>query len=390
MRCVWTGIQGMRKAQSVRTTAAREDMHKAQSLRMPEKTVNEFLSAPLDELRAHIGVPLDAAATAGSAARATSPETLTDCPFCHEALAQPISRTLRGMIRHWQRRERAGLALRPTDTLAVCQRHRDEHDVIPRGRARGWPAHVSFKELRRRVTDPKERYLTVLEDRILYPEHSRWFTEHRAHYGEIGWELLTDVLQSAYIQDPLIPSLDLRERSVLQRIHPLDAASFLDRVLLPELVCMLIQDDMGGEAKATYEQARAVQRESRKFGVAMYAGDTGGAARETKRSSAWIGASPKRVRTALSPASPTSPEPKCAGALVQQTLPGVRRSARLGGENMPGGTDTDAAKDTAVMDSGTPPPRTSTSWHQQRLAVAHVPLARTSRPSPRAMHRKSL
>ena len=135
------------------------------------------------------------------------------------------------------------------------------------------------------------------------------------YYGERGWELLHEILYAVYVQDPLLPTLDLTRDDVQRHFAPLNTSQFLDNVLLPELVCLLIQDDLGG---VPYDEAMRVQRESQKFGMAMYASDA---------------PPPKRMR------------------LVQQTLP-VRRTSR---------PTTPATYHEASSDEERP------VWHQQRL-----------------------
>lgn len=99
------------------------------------------------------------------------------CPFCKDPLPSTPSRTLKAMIRTWQQRRQSGGALRATDTLSVCQRHRDEHTVIPEGLKRGWPLRLDLKELRRRITSPKQPYMDLMRDRLLRPRESDWFQD---------------------------------------------------------------------------------------------------------------------------------------------------------------------------------------------------------------------
>lgn len=167
-----------------------------------------------------------------------------------------------------------------------------------------------------------------------------------------------------------MPSLDLTHTSVLHNIHPLTTHEFLDHVLLPELVCMLIQDDLGGEAKGiTYEKAMKVREESSKFGIAMYASDTAASVHDTKRTSgSWIGASPKRIKKDKS----YTPPSKVRGqGWVQQTLP-VRRSVRTAS------AERISYADLSSSDEDEHTPVLPKIYHQQRLH-----LSRSSQPLPR-------
>ena len=118
---------------------------------------------------------------------APAPHTVAEaCPFCHEPMPNPMSPALHALVQQWVQKSRAGKVLRPIDTLAVCQRHRDEHDIIPHGRRNGWPLELDFRALRRRITDPKHRYMRVLQDRLLDPERSPFFQEARRAREHMG------------------------------------------------------------------------------------------------------------------------------------------------------------------------------------------------------------
>jgi len=190
-------------------------------------------------------------------------------------------------------------------------------------------------------------------------------------YGEQGWELFHDVLHSAFIKDPLLPSLDLTQSPVLKSIQPLTTHEFLDQVLLPELVCMLIQDDLGGEEKGiTYEKAMEVRQESSKFGIAMYASDTAFSAHDTKRASgSWIGASPKRAKKDK---SYTPPSKSKEHILIQQKLP-VRRSERKASLERVSYVDLSSSDEDEHF------PAMPKLYHQQRL---HMPQRNQASPRP--------
>lgn len=196
---------------------------------------------------------------------------------------------------------------------------------------------------------------------------SMWLTHNS--YGEQGCELFADILHAAFVQDPLMPSLDLKHAPVLERIQPFDAFQFIDAALLPELVCMLIQDDLGGEELVTYEEARQVQRLSRKFGVAMYPSDATDARKTRRSSGGWVGASPRREKKRRLASG---------DGYVQQTLFGLRRSARIpesGPRVMLDPSDSEEDEDTR------------SNMHQQRLHFARGSDP-THRPTPKPSVRK--
>ena len=78
------------------------------------------------------------------------------------------------------------------------------------------------------------------------------------------------------------PDAGLHSADVRQRIQPLDAHAFAEPVRIPELACMLVQDDLGGGA--SYAHAQDVLLESRKFGIAVHGSDSDGRPRSAKRS----------------------------------------------------------------------------------------------------------
>lgn len=121
--------------------------------------------------------------------------------------------------------------------------------------------------------------------------------------------------------------MDLKALTSQGRIQPLDTHTFVDQVLIPELACALIQDDMGGSKKVSMDDARKMQLESRKFGVAIHASDQAAEASSTRRSSGgWIGASPKKDRDRSTSRNSTV-SPDSGNGLVQCTLEGLGKRA---------------------------------------------------------------
>ncbi|KAL4400330.1 hypothetical protein ACI68E_003247 [Malassezia pachydermatis] len=167
----------------------------APTLLLPKKSVPSLSQEAFAELRAEFGstTPLSTDAATPSCDDARTSHVLSDvstriwkvCPFCHEPICKPSS-TLRSMMQYWTQKQQQGQILRSTDTLAVCQRHRDERDVIPLGQMYGWPMSLDLKQLRRRVTSPGNRYLRLLEDFIVYPNHSTWFQRARTRRETTG------------------------------------------------------------------------------------------------------------------------------------------------------------------------------------------------------------
>lgn len=153
---------------------------------IPKKRIDDLSDTSLAELRAEFGTPRRESVVLLSPPPEAAPATWELCPFCDEPMPRPMSAKLTALVQHWVHKKKGGQALRPTDTIAVCQRHRDEHDIIPEGERRGWPLEIDFRELRRRITDPQKRYMRVLQDRLMEPEQSTFFQAARRTREHVG------------------------------------------------------------------------------------------------------------------------------------------------------------------------------------------------------------
>lgn len=94
------------------------------------------------------------------------------------------SATLLRMMQRWLSAFHEGRSIGSTDTLAVCHKHRDEHSVIPSGRAKGWPTALDHGALRARVREG--RYWATMQDRVLEPGSSEWFVAAKKQREELG------------------------------------------------------------------------------------------------------------------------------------------------------------------------------------------------------------
>lgn len=168
-----------------------------------------------------------------------------------------------------------------------------------------------------------------------------------------------------------MPLLDLKHASVLAQIQPLDAGQFIERVLIPELVCMLIQDDTGGAHSDTYDDALSIQKASRKFGVAMYPSDASDPRTTRSASGSWLGASPRRERKRQK-----SDTYRGSDGYVQQTLE-VRRSARI-----------PLSGPRTMLDVSDSEDESTAPMHQQRLHLGKATTPSKS-PAPRPRPRQS-
>lgn len=189
-----------------------------------------------------------------------------------------------------------GGTLRATDTIETCQKHREESSIIPEGKRRGWIQSLNVDRLKKRVREDTAMQDAMLR-RIKYPETSLWFDITKTHYnkagkkaesifeqmqsyaemqpgyyGEVGWEALREVLVELYIYDTSTVNLEGLASQPNSPIAPLSAQSFVEHVLLPELVCVLICDDYQRRHHQTIsiQEARQIRNESSKYGIAMF------------------------------------------------------------------------------------------------------------------------
>jgi len=105
-------------------------------------------------------------------------------------------------------------------------------------------------------------------------------------YGERGWELLQKTLIEVFIKDAE-PEYDLGEieRRPDQPLQALNAHAFIERVLMPELICLLIINDQKARlGDITVEQAKRLRDESTEYGIAMFPSKSMGSIKKSARS----------------------------------------------------------------------------------------------------------
>lgn len=98
------------------------------------------------------------------------PKTL--CPWCDERLPAEPTPYLRHLIRAAKRVSRPddrltnplGLRAPLTAFVGVCQRHRFEHDWIPRARRKGWPTDIAFDKVAERIAQFSKALKAIIDD----------------------------------------------------------------------------------------------------------------------------------------------------------------------------------------------------------------------------------
>jgi hypothetical protein len=119
-------------------------------------------------------------------------------------------------------------------------------------------------------------------------------------FGERGAEVLYDVLAKEFIEgnDPEfnLPRLEQQPHRPLQN---LSAQRFIEKVLIPELICQLIINDQHAKLGViTIEEAKRIRNESSEYGIAMF----------PSKSFCDIKADPKRDKAIVIDDSGSSPE----------------------------------------------------------------------------------
>lgn len=170
-------------------------------------------------------------------------------------------------------------------------RHLGESEILPEGRKRGWPRELDEVKLQRRL----ENHLSTMKRRIEEPESSRWFLRAReernalgraaddvgnqmrdledsqaGYYGEIGYEIMRGFLLKHFTTGTNDSPYWLGNTDVAARRRPIDSSSkFIDKVLLPELICLVIREDSKDDTMSL-DQADQVRRESIRYGHHLF------------------------------------------------------------------------------------------------------------------------
>lgn len=206
-----------------------------------------------------------------------------------------LTELMQARLDHLHQRNRS----RATDTVETCAKHRQEYEVIPRGREQGWPSMLDAEKLEKRLQQPESTFRSSMEQVLAHPETSVFMQQAKrqraeigrkpslnplsaqlvrvqaGYYGEIGWEVFRSVLIQWFMSDSSAAPHNLTSRDALNRIVPFGALEFIDMVLIPELACHVIIDDYAScrgrrRRELTWDEAMAVKQASSPYGVAMF------------------------------------------------------------------------------------------------------------------------
>ncbi|GAA5839477.1 hypothetical protein JCM9279_005954 [Rhodotorula babjevae] len=231
------------------------------------------------------------------------PDASTLCPFCDRPLPDTPSpqllATRAALLRlpHGPRpslRNKAAVRLPEGEhvvrTAAFCKMHVDEREVVPDGRARGYPTRIQWDELPRRINRQLDTHLSDVilgkatspfldrarsaweagEWKSVLSEYGSFDVEEPGYYGPRGLELIKHTLSRLFVDEMALITP--------RRIAPLSIDFYLRRVLVPECAVELIRADLAASAapparrdgETLRAQAERVRVESRAYGRAVF------------------------------------------------------------------------------------------------------------------------
>lgn len=225
------------------------------------------------------------------------PETsqgLKECPFCHKSLPEAPSKTLRDLLDSWLHKIKTlGIRSSKTAIAECCQRHEAEKVHIPLGKQRKWPVKRTADQLMNRLWK-NDDLCDHLIDLVAHPEKSdfycrqvkrrekygrkvdsvdsqmQYFHEQQAGYfGELGAEQIRKTIYALF-EEEWKPVHTLKEFTNRPG-NWMTESDFVDKVLLPEVVCAFIQEDEKGRGNViSKSDAEKIRDESNLYGTIMF------------------------------------------------------------------------------------------------------------------------
>ncbi|KAJ6497906.1 hypothetical protein C8R45DRAFT_926497 [Mycena sanguinolenta] len=144
-----------------------------------------------------------------------------------------------------------------TRLAAYCKQHDIDATLMPAAHANGWPEYINFGDLVERT----QKLISDLQDIVEaincspFFEAATEFKKATAYFGEIGYRVIEHIIHQIF-----------PEATIQIDCSPLSWDQALERVLVPEVLTLLIAQELNMEA----EDAIAVIQDSTPFGLAYH------------------------------------------------------------------------------------------------------------------------
>ncbi|KAG5636682.1 hypothetical protein H0H81_007212 [Sphagnurus paluster] len=291
-----------------RLSTGSDDAHK--SKKRKDVDVDEVLSLADSEYEEEYTITISPPA---------DPSTL--CPYCDAPLPPSPTPLLKSLLASAEKKSHReprpenalGRGAPFTVFIAVCQRHRFENEVLPQAELKGWPKSIDWPALEQRVRrmegllralvddvpapgvidkdkDRDNMYIDMIDEeqedsprarsvfwREVMAEVKRKGSRAMAavqgqfasfqktqpgYYGELGLMIIHQTLYD------LFPPASI----AAEKVAPLTANEFVQRILVPEVGVRLVMDDMDLD-EARVDEAVRIMRESATYGAQMFPAD---------------------------------------------------------------------------------------------------------------------
>ncbi|KAH9443830.1 hypothetical protein Pst134EB_026221 [Puccinia striiformis f. sp. tritici] len=209
------------------------------------------------------------------------------CPFCYEQLPDHHSDELKALYEYFKKESRGFTVKLPWPrTAGYCSMHTKEFELIPMGRARGWPIEMDWVTLPSRVKPLSPHLWSVAKQRtpsvFLAPALQRWKTlgpskanssyhnlddfrvEIPGYYGMQGNSVIYLTLERMFLKKKSLAK-------ITALALPMSPDYLIRKVLVPEAALGLIAQDLLKEIGDPL--VLQTLQESRNYGAAVFSGD---------------------------------------------------------------------------------------------------------------------
>lgn len=97
-----------------------------------------------------------------------------------------MSPALVDVMQYWLDQYHQKRRIGATATVEACQKHRNEAQIIPQGRSKGWKHRLNEDRLKVRITNEKLPFINIMKQRVEDPHTSEFFNKlvaERKRYG---------------------------------------------------------------------------------------------------------------------------------------------------------------------------------------------------------------